>query len=48
MRDYDELVKEEPRVTEPRIFGKGKRIVFQVWDWEELSHILKTVGSRIL
>ncbi|RAP76108.1 class I SAM-dependent methyltransferase [Paenibacillus montanisoli] len=35
MRDYDELVKEKPRATEPRIFDKGKRIVFQVWDWAD-------------
>lgn len=35
MRDYDELVKEKPKATEPRIFDKGKRIVFQVWDWAD-------------
>lgn len=35
LRNYDELVKEKPRATEPRVFDKGKRIVFQVWDWED-------------
>jgi glycine/sarcosine N-methyltransferase len=33
MRNYDVLVKEKPRATEPRVFDEGKRIVFQVWDW---------------
>ncbi|MDU0200652.1 class I SAM-dependent methyltransferase [Paenibacillus sp. MAH-36] len=37
MRDYDELVKSKPKATEPRIFDQGKRIVFQIWDWEEES-----------
>jgi hypothetical protein len=36
IRDYDELVKERPAVQMPRIFDgpEGRRIVFQVWDWE--------------
>ena len=34
-RDYDELVKEKPRATEPRVFDNGKRVVFQVWDWHD-------------
>lgn len=42
LRDYDELVKSKPRATEPRIFDKGKRIVFQVWDWEEESNTYLT------
>ncbi|MCY9659679.1 class I SAM-dependent methyltransferase [Paenibacillus chondroitinus] len=37
IRDYDELVKLKPKATEPRIFDQGKRIVFQIWDWEEDS-----------
>ncbi|MBP1964256.1 methyltransferase domain-containing protein [Paenibacillus aceris] len=37
MRDYDELVKEKHRSTEPRVFDEGKRIVFQIWDWAEDS-----------
>lgn len=37
IRDYNELVKEKPRATEPRIFENGKRIVFQVWDWADDS-----------
>jgi 2-polyprenyl-3-methyl-5-hydroxy-6-metoxy-1,4-benzoquinol methylase len=35
MRDYDELAKEKPRSTEPRVYDEGKRIVFQVWDWAD-------------
>lgn len=35
IRDYNELIKEKPRATEPRIFEKGNRIVFQVWDWAD-------------
>ncbi len=33
MRDYDELIKEKPKASEPRILDEGKRIVFQVWEW---------------
>lgn len=39
IRDYDALVKEKPRATEPRIFENGKRIVFQVWDWSDDAKI---------
>ncbi|MFC6226353.1 class I SAM-dependent DNA methyltransferase [Paenibacillus allorhizosphaerae] len=35
MRDYDDIVKEKPRASEPRVFDNGKRIVFQVWDWDD-------------
>lgn len=42
IRDYDELVKEKPRATEPRIFEKGKRIVFQVWDWADDAKTYQT------
>ncbi|MBB3126030.1 2-polyprenyl-3-methyl-5-hydroxy-6-metoxy-1,4-benzoquinol methylase [Paenibacillus rhizosphaerae] len=35
IRDYDSLIRERPRATQPRILNHGKRIVFQVWDWSE-------------
>lgn len=35
IRDYDALVKERPSTTQPRVLDKGKRVVFQVWDWAE-------------
>lgn len=35
MRDYDELTKNRPNVTQPRMMDNGKRIVFQAWDWAE-------------
>lgn len=36
IRDYDQILKERPRVTTPVIYNDqtGKRIVFQEWDWE--------------
>lgn len=36
IRDYDQLLQERPRVTFPIVHDddRGKRIVFQVWDWE--------------
>jgi SAM-dependent methyltransferase len=36
IRDYDRLVLEKPTVWMPRVFDgpEGRRIVFQVWDWE--------------
>ncbi|QHT62863.1 class I SAM-dependent methyltransferase [Paenibacillus lycopersici] len=42
IRDYDELLKEKPRATEPRVFEKGKRIVFQVWDWADDAKTYQT------
>lgn len=42
LRDYDELVQSKPRATEPRVFDQGKRMIFQVWDWEEASNIYLT------
>lgn len=35
IRDYDELARERPSGTMPRVFDspEGKRIYFQVWDW---------------
>jgi glycine/sarcosine N-methyltransferase len=36
IRDYDEIVAQRPRAELPRVFDgpAGRRIVFQVWDWE--------------
>lgn len=37
IRDYDHLILDKPRATEPQVFDDtdGRRIVFQVWDWAE-------------
>lgn len=37
MRDYDALLHEKPRATQPNVFDDGKRITFQVWDWADDS-----------
>jgi SAM-dependent methyltransferase len=36
IRDYDALLERKPRAEPPRVFDgpAGRRIVFQVWDWE--------------
>ncbi len=36
IRDYDRLLVERPRLDPPRVFDgpSGRRIVFQLWDWE--------------
>lgn len=36
IRNYDEILTEKPRFTTPSIFDgpHGKRIVFQMWDWD--------------
>jgi SAM-dependent methyltransferase len=41
IRDYDHILRERPRSTLPKIFGgdEERRIVFQVWDWEEGENI---------
>jgi len=41
IRDYDQLLQEKPRATLPTAYedNKGKRIVFQVWDWEKDNNI---------
>ena len=41
IRDYDQLLKEKPRATTPAVYDdhKGKRIVFQVWNWESDKNI---------
>ncbi len=37
IRDYDELLKKRPAATTPTVMDRpqGRRIYFQVWDWEE-------------
>ncbi len=37
IRDYDRLLEEKPRATQPQVIDspEGRRIVFQVWDWAE-------------
>lgn len=38
IRDYDRLLLERPSATSPKVMdvaGEGRRIYFQVWDWEE-------------
>jgi glycine/sarcosine N-methyltransferase len=39
IRDYDELLRERPRVTTPKVMEtpEGRRVYFQVWDWEDDS-----------
>jgi glycine/sarcosine N-methyltransferase len=36
IRDYDQILGQRPRSELPRVFDSpdGRRIVFQVWDWE--------------
>jgi SAM-dependent methyltransferase len=36
IRDYDRILRERPGAELPRVFddATGRRIVFQVWDWE--------------
>jgi SAM-dependent methyltransferase len=37
IRDYDKILKERAKSTLPQVFddAEGRRIVFQVWDWQE-------------
>ena len=37
IRDYDELLKERPGATTPKVIDtpEGRRVYFQVWDWDE-------------
>lgn len=37
LRNYDELVSNKPQTTPLRFFDEGKRIVFQVWDWNSID-----------
>jgi SAM-dependent methyltransferase len=34
MRDYDQLRLQRPKATPVRVLDEGRRLVFQVWDWE--------------
>lgn len=55
IRDYDQLLQEKPQSTFPTVYDddKGKRIVFQIWNWEEnniytLEHfIIKKYGDEL-
>ncbi len=40
IRDYDRLLEEKPRATQPQVIDspEGRRIIFQVWDWAEDGH----------
>lgn len=40
IRNYDELLEERPEAMSPRVLDtpQGKRIVFQVWDWEDETY----------
>ncbi|WP_240040945.1 class I SAM-dependent methyltransferase [Paenibacillus ginsengarvi] len=42
IRNYDELVKEKQKATVPHVFDEGRRIVFQVWDWEKDTLVYTT------
>lgn len=37
IRDYDELLKDPPGATMPKVIDtpEGRRVYFQVWDWHE-------------
>jgi SAM-dependent methyltransferase len=37
IRDYDQIVKDRPKSTSPKVFDGvyGRRIVFQIWEWLE-------------
>lgn len=41
IRDYDQLLQEKPQATLPIVHedNRGKRIVFQVWDWDNEDNI---------
>jgi glycine/sarcosine N-methyltransferase len=41
IRDYDHLLQDKPKATLPIVHddNRGKRIVFQVWDWEKEDNI---------
>jgi SAM-dependent methyltransferase len=40
IRDYDQLMREKPSGTVPRMFvdSQGRRVVFQVWEWGSNGH----------
>ncbi len=37
LRNYDELVSNKPQTTPLRVLDEGKRMVFQVWDWNSID-----------
>lgn len=41
-RDYDELLEQRPQMTSERVIDSplGRRITFQVWDWEEEEYVV--------
>gem|GEM_PF-4909573 len=53
IRDYDALVQDKPRVTQPNVYDNGKRIV-SVWDWADdsktyiLNHFIWKVRLQTL
>jgi SAM-dependent methyltransferase len=55
IRDYDLMVVDKPRLINPRLLDDrdGKRVVFQVWDWDPDGRgyrfeqfIIRQVGDR--
>jgi glycine/sarcosine N-methyltransferase len=49
IRDYDQLLEQRPSADPVRVFGVGenRRIIFQVWDWQDDAPIY-TVNLFIL
>ncbi len=49
IRDYDQILRERPGATQPQLYDDpdGRRVVFQVWDWQE-SQPFYTVNLFIL
>lgn len=39
LKDYDTLILEKPRATQPRILDNGNRIIFQLWDWYDETNV---------
>lgn len=39
IRDYDQIVKERPEVTQPHVLDAGNRIVFQTWEWQQNANV---------
>jgi glycine/sarcosine N-methyltransferase len=42
IRDYDQILKEKPSTTTPYFYNtdQGKRVTFQVWEWDERIYTL--------
>ncbi len=45
IRDYDHLLLDKPHATTPQVFddAEGRRIVFQVWDWQDDDHLYTVI-----